>query len=273
MLSVETNVVNNPEFIELQYLTLRCFLSGDYKFTVFNDAKKFKDFTNFNDPDVYNEIRRKCEKLNIECIDIPNDHHQRQTSAVIRCAESNNYMLKNYHIYGNGKHLVLDSDMFLIKDIDTNIYSNYMCSVVPQTRGNLKYFWNGLYYFDFSRIPNRDLMDWYYLKLNGDVSDVGGKMYHWLNKLDEGQMVQIYNIKHLCSLRWSKEHFPATVSGIVREFCQNDVKNENGKYYSEIYDDTFLHLRSGGRWTIDSKNKYDTRTKMLTKKIHELIKS
>lgn len=273
MLSVETTVVNNPEFIELQYLTLKKFLKGHFKFTVFNDAKKFKDFTNFNNPEVYNEIKSICSKLNIECIDIPNKHHKKQTSAVIRCADSNNFILKNRHLNSNGKHLVLDSDMFLIKEIPTNYYDNYMCAIVPQRRNRLDYFWNGLYYFDFNKIQNKELMNWDYLNLKGDISDVGGKMYYWLHNLTDTEKLQIHNISHLCSLRWSKIHFPKDINSAVFDFCNNDIKNQKGQYYSEIYDNMYLHLRSGGRWTIDSKNKYNIRTKLLQKKIYELIKS
>jgi hypothetical protein len=272
MLNVETNVVNNPEFIELQYLTLKRFMKGSYVFKVYNDAKKFNDFTNFGDTEIYNKIKRKCANLNIQCIDIPNDHHKRQTSAVIRCSDSNNFMLNNYHKLGSSKFLVLDSDMFLIKEIQTSIYDDYMCAIVPQTRGKIKYFWNGLYYFDFNKIPNRDIMKWDYLIKGSDVTDVGGHMYNWLNTLSDNEKTKVHNISHLCSLRWSKEHFPKGLHTALFDFCSNDVKNEHGKYYSELYDDTYLHLRSGGRWTIDSKNKYDFRTKLLTKKIHELIK-
>ena len=48
-MKIITPVVNNPDFIELQYYTLKKYVKGDYEFIVFNDAKEFPDYTNYND--------------------------------------------------------------------------------------------------------------------------------------------------------------------------------------------------------------------------------
>ena len=72
MLTIQTSVVNNPKFIELQYLTLKKFVKGDYKFVVYNHAKDYADCSNYyNDNNNYKkDIKNICEKLNIECINI-----------------------------------------------------------------------------------------------------------------------------------------------------------------------------------------------------------
>lgn len=89
-----TAVVNNPLFIEIQYYTLQKYFQGEYEFIVFNDAKGFDDFTNGNDTTIKTEIQNICNKLNIICINIPNEHHKQNKCVVSRCADSMNYILE-----------------------------------------------------------------------------------------------------------------------------------------------------------------------------------
>ena len=92
-MKIITAVVNNPIFIEIQYYTLKKYFQGDYEFIVFNDAKEFPDFTNGNDITIKQQIIDICSKLNIQCINIPNEHHYSSHSAAYRCADSMNYIL------------------------------------------------------------------------------------------------------------------------------------------------------------------------------------
>lgn len=87
-MKIITAVVNNPEFIEIQYHTLKKYCKNEYQFIVFNDAKDFPDFTNDNDISIKNKIEQKCRELGINCINIPNSHHKKTTDAAIRCADS-----------------------------------------------------------------------------------------------------------------------------------------------------------------------------------------
>ena len=49
-------VVNNPEFIEIQYNSLKKYMKIPYTFVIFNDAKDWADFSNFNDVTIKNKI-------------------------------------------------------------------------------------------------------------------------------------------------------------------------------------------------------------------------
>jgi len=55
-MKIITAVVNNPIFIEIQYYTLKKYFQGEYEFIVFNDAKDFPDFTNYNDITIKSQI-------------------------------------------------------------------------------------------------------------------------------------------------------------------------------------------------------------------------
>jgi hypothetical protein len=262
-MKIVTAVVNNPIFIEIQYYTLQKYFQGDYEFIVFNDAKDFPDFTNDNDIRVKTEIQNICSKLNIPCINVPNENHKQNKDATVRCADSMNYILQ-YQKNNPDKYLLLDSDMFLIDYFDINKYSNYDCAIVLQSRNQNKinYFWNGIYYFDITKMKNLELLNW-----NSCVNcDVGGMMQEWLKKqmlnvpipnIDKIRHTNniyhtndIYFIKHLWSCSWDISELPIHLQDNTKliDFLKNDIRNVNGKFFCEIYDNIFLHYRAGGNW-------------------------
>jgi len=263
-MKIVTAVVNNPIFIEIQYYTLQKYFKGsDYEFIVFNDAKDFPDFTNGNDITIKTQIQDMCSKLNINCINIPNNTHKTNLCAAARCADSMNYILQ-YQIQNPDKYLLLDSDMFLIDNFDINKYSNYDCAIVLQSRNQhiINYFWNGIYYFDMHKMKNIELLNWN----TCTYCDVGGMMQLWLKtQLGDSPMPNtdqirwtsdrfntndVYFIKHLWSCSWDINELPINLqkNSKLINFFQNDIRNTNGKFFCEIYDNVFLHYRAGGNW-------------------------
>ena len=262
-MKIVTAVVNNPTFIEIQYNTLKKFFKGEYEFIVFNDAKSFPDFTNGGNPTIKNSIEMLCNKLEITCINIPNEQHKTNSNAAIRCADSMTFIL-DYQKKNPDKYLLLDSDMFLIDYFDINKYSQYDCAVVLQSRNNFKvnYFWNGIYYFDMTKMKNLDLLNWSCCP----GCDVGGMMQEWLQKQMKDKPIpntdeirwknelfhtnNIYFIKHLWSCSWDITELPTNIieSSPIIDFIKNDPRNSNNKFFCEIYDNVFLHYRAGGNW-------------------------
>ena len=117
MLYVYTAVVNNPRFIEMQHMTNKKFIKDDYKFIVYNDAKDWDDYSNHYDSSVKKQISNMCEKLNIECINTNNKHHINVPGASDRTADACNTILKD-QIEKNNQSLLLDSDMFIVNNIN-----------------------------------------------------------------------------------------------------------------------------------------------------------
>jgi hypothetical protein len=264
MITVVTAVVNNPVFIEIQHHMLKKHFKGDYEFIVFNDAKDFPDFTNGNDTTVKRQIQDTCRALNIACIDVPNERHKINQDAALRCADSMNYMLQ-YQKTNPGKYLCLDSDMFLVDDFDVTKYAQWDCAVVLQSRAwgmtRVNYIWNGIYYFDTTKMKNTHAMNWNCCP----NCDVGGMMKQWLAATVDGPMPdpeqirwskktfhtgRVYFMKHLWSESWDISELPPSLKRNPKlvEFIQTDVRNRNGKFFCEIYDDVFLHYRAGGNW-------------------------
>jgi hypothetical protein len=276
-MKIVTAVVNNPTFIEIQYYTLKKYFKGDYELIVFNDAKDFPDMTNGNDITIKKKIEDICNKLNIKCINIPNENHKQNKDAALRCADSMNYILE-YQKNNIDKYLLLDSDMFLIDYFDINKYSDYDCAIVLQSRKQYKinYFWNGIYYFDLTKMKNLKLLNWNLLP----GTDVGGMMQEWLIKqmgnteipeVDEIRWTNkifhtnnIYFMKHLWSCTWDISEFPKNIQNTkLIDFIKNNPRNTNNKFFCEIYENVFLHYRAGGNWRNEDMNVHQYLTDQL----------
>ena len=241
-MKIITSVVNNPVFIEIQHYTLKKFFKGDYEFIVFNDAKAFPDFTNGNDITIKKQINETCNKLNIKCINIENNHHKHLDMST-RHADTFNNHVTSFQLKNPDKYILLDSDMFLVDDFDIDRYSKYHSAIVLQTRKNEGYLWPGLCYFDMTKMKNFELINWSLMP----GFDSGGMTKEWLKK----QLTSdIYFIKHLSSCSWSIDELPPNLHDNTRlvEFFKSDVRNIDGKFFCEIYDGVFLHYRAGGNW-------------------------
>ena len=189
-----------------------------------------------------------------------------------------NFILR-YQKENPDKYLLLDSDMFLIDYFDIKKYEKYDCAVVLQSRKDYKinYIWNGIYYFDMNKIKNKELLDW-----NCCTNcDVGGMMQNWLKhqignntipNTDEIRWTnktfhtdKIYFIKHLWSCSWDINELSKNFQDNTKliDFLKNDIRNVNGKFFCEIYDNAFLHYRAGGNWRKEGLNIHRILTERL----------
>jgi hypothetical protein len=264
-MKIITAVVNSTDFIEIQYHTLKKYFKGEYEFIVFNDAKEFDDVTNGGDLTIKKKIRETCKNLNIQCIDVANDHHTEMNMSVRHADTFNNHVLP-YQLKHPDKYLLLDSDMFLIDFFDPTQYEKFECAIVLQSRNvSTYYFWPGLCYLDFTKIKNKELLDW----RCGHECDSGGMMRDWLQKeIGDNQFPtpedirwtdlsackfhidNIYFIKHLWSCSWNESEITENLKRNIPlvNFITNDTRNMNDKFFCEIYDGVFLHYRAGGNW-------------------------
>jgi hypothetical protein len=180
-----------------------------YEFIVFNDAKDFPDYSNNFCKNIKNEIQDICDILNIKCINIPNNKHRTIQDKSVRTADSCNYIL-DYQVSNPGKYLVLDSNIFLIRDFYGNEYDNYDCAVILKS----EYFWYGMYYFDTRKMKDMQLLTWDCLS---GYNDAGGAMKYWLKNQDKSK---IY---------------------LIKGFKRVDV-------FYKILDNKFFYVRDKGNW-------------------------
>jgi hypothetical protein len=199
--------------------------------------------------------------LDITCINLNNDSHISIQSGSHRHSITLNEILK-YQLSNPDKYLLLDADMILIDYLDIDKYQN-KSAVLLQERGDVRYAWPGLFYFDTTTTTNLELFNWY---VNFGVTDTGGMTELWLKaQMMDGEKFpstndlrwkrdvdyntsKVYFIKHLWSLTWNENELPDNLKGNdnLITFLKNDKRNKDGKFFCEIYDDVFLHYRGGG---------------------------
>lgn len=289
-MKVITCVVNNPTFIEIQYKTLKKYLKNDFEYIVFNDAKSFPDFTNDNDVNLKKEIEDLCKRLNIKCINIPNDTHFHKS---IKCPSTRtalgmNFMLK-YQIANPDQYLILDSDMFLIDYLDVNErYKDFKTAFNLRTRfvnnKTYRYMWVGIVYMDMSKIDDIYYLDW---GLNYGITDTGGMSEEWMNRqiknsekipttheiqfnrFDDFNTSNIYFMKTIGGHRWRINEIPGNLKKNKKfiEFLKEDKRNHGELIFSEIYDDIFYHYHAGCNWRGEGLIYH----KYLSNKLNEIL--
>ena len=65
---------------------------------------------------------------------------------------------------------------------------------------------------------------------------------------------------------FASQHRDTTYGGVIIKDLK-DIRNKNGKFFCEIYDNVFLHYRAGGNWLREGLHVH----KMLTKQLKEAL--
>jgi hypothetical protein len=263
-MKVITPVCNSIQFIHIQYVSLKQYMQIPYEFIVFNDAKDFPDSTNFGDASLRMKIRAECEKYGIQCIDVPNDSHRYIQSPSERHCMTVQYMM-NYIRENPDQYLMLDSDMFPI----ANVPSYTPIAIVLQERSNMRYAWPNLWNIDVRTVGNLEILDW---NLCPDC-DTGGMSQVWLSLQETMHRDQIYYIPHLVSCQWDASSAPSWMKTKLLDFMKNDPRNQNGKFWCELYDDVFFHYRGGSNWNQEGKKIHDSLMTYLHSVIVESVVS
>jgi hypothetical protein len=171
------------------------------------------------------------------------------------------------------KYLIIDSDMFLIDYFDIEEYNDYYTAIVIQEREYLKYVWPGFFYINMKTAPMLNFFTDFNLGLFNNIrTDTGGGTCKWLHNIEvdfpsanniRKDDYNIYNknnikyVKHLWSLSWDESEYPKNLSKEILNFCKKDKRNQNNKYFSEIYDKKFFHVRAGSGWMGESKELHE----------------
>ena len=253
-------ITNNPIFIELQYKSLKKYLHIDYEYIVFNDGKYWPDSTNFGNPIENGKIaiENKCKEFDIKYYNLPNEHHKKNNNPSERHSDSLKLLVS--YMKGNiDEYLILDGDMFLIDDLNIERYREKMCACVLQERENIKYIWPNFFYINMNKIKYIDDFNLHLIP----GADTGSASYKWLQKYNysypncrdirhsniQYENDDFYFIKHLWSGSWSEDEIPENLKmkESIIKYIKEDERNENGKYFVEIYDNCLFHYR-GGTW-------------------------
>ena len=251
---VMTHCYNTPEFIPYQYNTFKKFLSNEYEFIVFNDAPHKPTF---------NKIHAVCDSLGISCVDVPQNIHSSSTPYLPRgpgiggpsaeCADTIQYMLDVMGFDYPGIVVIVDSDMFLIRNLNIkDLMKDTHVAAHPQTKtsllGSATYFLPNLMFFNMELLEDKKSLNFNLGKVDGAITDTGGYTHYYIK--------QHPNLKWLSTNiafgRLIDDKSPGLDPEVFSFLKSNDklfnLANETAWDHEFYMDYTFLHFRAGSNW-------------------------
>ena len=67
-----------------------------------------------------------------------------------------------------------------------------------------------------------------------------------------------------------KLDIPENINKNIQLFLDNDVRNKDGKYFSELYHKKILHYRGGSNWMNDSYKLHYSMTNLLAETLPKI---
>ncbi|OGB83693.1 hypothetical protein A3F66_05230 [candidate division TM6 bacterium RIFCSPHIGHO2_12_FULL_32_22] len=248
---------NRPEFIELQHKSFKKFLKDDYRFIVFSDANTTENQT---------AIANTCNRLGIEFIQIPQiihdlpylpryEHEPSFHYPTIRCVNGIQYSLNKVGFFHKGPVLILDSDMFLIRDLSLkSLLQKYDIVAGFQAYENngvkIKYVSVNFVLLNMNILPNKETFNVNTGIIKGVKTDAGGQTYWYFKNNPKVRVLEIHH-NIICRKPNAGCLYPTYDNLKNHNFSEKEIE-----YLSNPINDgveislsqTFLHYRSGSNW-------------------------
>lgn len=201
---------NRPDFIQLQYESIKRHVKDDYEFIVFNNERPGGDPGSGYIPERIQEIDDVCNKCGIKSIRVDLDPELKYINGYLQYDDNGSFVLggsyacsyaftwgwKNYISKNDCISVIIDSDMFFIKDISFyDMMQGYNFSYVPHYRHHsyfksesepgefaFSYPWNGFVVANIPQMPSPHELSWGLANYNGITCDVGGECLTYIDK-------------------------------------------------------------------------------------------
>ena len=192
MIKIYTLSDKRPDFIKIQYETIKKYVTDDYEYIVINNAVDSEERSD--------EIDRICEEIGVESLRVVLDPlmrtlngevqftGNRYVNANLACAYPTEWVWRNYMTKHDDIVVNIDSDMFLIKKVSfRQMLGDKNFGIVHAYRKNheVHYPWNGFFIADIPNMPHPEEMNWGCGEVNGSKVDVGGQGHFYLEKYQE----------------------------------------------------------------------------------------
>lgn len=242
----------SPEFLKIQYETIKKFVKDkDWEFIVFNNVPAPK-------ADRQKEIKKICKELGIKCLDVR--FRSFVSGAAQICAWGIFWAFHRFFRWEKDTiHVIFDSDMFFINEFNFNEFlADNDISAIHQRRGDIEYLWNGFVVMRGGNLPDKNHFDYRLATINGERTDVGGRLYWWLKR---NPNLKIRYMNHTGHLDVSKAE-------ILPEVLRNEYKPE---FCFQFIENSILHYRAGSNWDKKSKKFVDEKKAYFDKLLTELL--
>lgn len=240
-----------PDFLPMQYKSMEKFIKDeDWEFIVLNNTPVIA-------PTRRAAIKKICKELKIKCVDV------RFRSFVSGASYITSWGIQwAFHRYFRWEkdtiHVMIDSDMFFIKDFSFNecLADNDVCAI-HQRREHVDYLWNGFFFMKGGELRDKNI-NFRLTTDNGVRTDAAGSTYYWLKR---NQDLKIKWINHTC-------HNDVSKTNLLPESLRADYKPE---YNFQFIEDFILHSRGGSNWSKSSQEFVNDKNTYLKKFIDEIL--
>jgi len=241
-----------PEFLYKQYETIKKFVKDeDWEFIVFNNVPAPK-------LDRQKKIKEICKELNVKCLDVR--FRSVVSGAAQICAWGIHWAYHRFFRWEKDTiHVIFDSDMFFVSDFNFNEFlgKNDICAI-HQRRGNIEYLWNGFVIMRGGELPDKNYFDYRLGAINGQRTDVGGRLYWWMKRNPDLKIRYMIHTGHL----------DVSKSKILPESIREDYKPE---FSFQFIESSVLHYRAGSNWDKKSKDFVNEKKAYFDKLLNELL--
>jgi hypothetical protein len=279
MLKIFSVCYNTPIFVKYQYLLLKKFLKNDFKYIIYdntctniNDGKIFKSKEDLENRKLLETI---CNELVIDIVRIPeeiysvlmptNTLYYPNYDVSTRAGSSISFACDDIIKKSTNEDIIflIDSDMFLIKELNFDYLGDFDIFGIPQNREHINYFTNQLFIFRLNNISKDNIKYINFYPRNIDNIDIDcGADLHFLKQNQPN--LKYKNFKNflfgnefnlLKSQKSNKDFFEYLNNdlSIVRKTHRQDIG-----YHGELYNGIFFHFRAGSNWREGMK--YSERT-------------
>ncbi len=271
-IKVLTTVASWPEALGLQRLALSKYLAEDFELIGIIDTPTQPGPYNLWDINLRGNAIKIANEVCDRTIVIPEEIHFNRSklfketkepsgsNANLRAADSLQFAYNKEILESFEKIIVLDNDMFPISNFswDQEMQKKFCKSVVHESKGKLTkrsidYLWSGLMFLDAATMPYKNEWSFDCGKIKGIKVDVSGQTHHWYKKIKENMLESGFQpISHLPSLQWGESDLTSAFSRELIDFVTYDDRNIESKFYTEFYNNSFLHFRAGSNWNKES---------------------
>lgn len=241
-----------PEFLYKQYETIKKFVKDDdWEFIVFNNVPA-------TILDRQKKIKSICKELGVKCLDVR--FRTLVSGAAQICAWG---IFWAYHRFFRWEkdtiHVIFDSDMFFIRDFNFNEYlGDNQIAAIHQRRGDIQYLWNGFVVMRGGELPDKNYFDYRLGDINGERTDVGGRLHWWLQRNPDLKVRYMLHTGHL----------DVSKSAMLPEKVREGYKPE---YKFQFIEHAVLHYRAGSNWDKKSKDFVDEKKAYFNTLLEELL--
>jgi len=265
MIKIYTCSHNRPDFIALQYQTMKRHIKDDFEFIVCNNERPGGD--GGYDPNKISQIDQICEQIGVKSIRVELDPELQVLGGAkmfdgdsyvngnTACAYSLTWTWKKHIINNDCVSVFIDSDMFFIRDISfEKEMEGHNFGYVPSYRYNsfyqdennrgevaFTYPWSGLILFKPHEMPNPTELSFGCGFVGNIATDVGGEAYEYVQKYKD-QLKTKY-VDQWGVLVDVEAPFEINLNGCAQMFANFQEGTVEIKNYQESNEKTFPHQK------------------------------